>query len=165
MEQGNRPASAGSPLSFVYYIHLCPRVKAALHFHCPGIYLLPCGMVRIIVGRLQSPVYLRLRLRSPRPPCRSVPRHQHLSSTKHLLLLFTKFLYTYKNHYGSRYKKFCKKYLFPTPLPTPFSCRNSFLVSSNISSLLLSGISIILFFSAQFFSVTTRPANPVTGLM
>ena len=34
---------------------------------------------------------------------------QHLSPVKHLLLLFTKFLYTYKNHYGSRYKKFCKK--------------------------------------------------------
>ena len=51
---------------------------------------------------------------SPRPLCRSVLRHQHFSSTKHLLLLFTKFLYTYKNHYGSRYKKFCKKYLFAT---------------------------------------------------
>ncbi len=38
-----------------------PRVKAALHFH--SVYLLPCRMVRIIVGSLQSPVYLRLRLR------------------------------------------------------------------------------------------------------
>lgn len=40
--------------------------------------------------------------------------HQHLSPVKLLFLLFTKFLYTYKNYNGSRYKKFCKKYLFTT---------------------------------------------------
>ncbi len=65
-----------------------------------------------------------------------------------------------------RYRfKYTSERLVVSPLPTPFSYRNSFLVSSNISSLLLSGISMILFFSARFFSVTTRPANPVTGLM
>ena len=59
-----------------YPLDLCPRVKSALHFHSPGIYLLPCRMVRIIVGSLQSPVYLRLRLRSPRPRYTSVPRRR-----------------------------------------------------------------------------------------
>ena len=40
-----------------------PRFKATLHFH--PVYLLPCRPERIIAGSLQSPVYLRLRLRLP----------------------------------------------------------------------------------------------------
>ncbi len=66
MEQGNQSVPAGSLLSFVLYVFfLCPRIKSALNFHLgnAGIYLLPCRMVRIIIGSLQSPVYLRLRLR------------------------------------------------------------------------------------------------------
>ena len=59
-----------------------PRVKATLHFHSgnAGIYLLPCRMVRIIVGSLQSPVYLRLRLRLLLMPAHARRVSQYLVS-------------------------------------------------------------------------------------
>ena len=52
-----------------------------------------------------------------------------------------------------------------SPFKTPFSRRNSFLVCSNISSLLLSGMEIIRFRLLSFSSVTKSPANPVVGSM
>ena len=59
-------ASPSVSFSHSYYVFFSrPCVKAALHFHSgnTGIYLLPCRPERIIIGSLQSPVYLRLRLR------------------------------------------------------------------------------------------------------
>ena len=58
----------------------CPRVKTALYFHPgnTGIYLLPCRMVCIIVGSLQSPVYLRLRLRLLLMPAHACGIRQYL---------------------------------------------------------------------------------------
>lgn len=50
-----------------------------------------------------------------------------------------------------------------SPFRTPFSRRNSFLVYSNISSLLLSGMEMIRFRLLAFSSVTRRPASPVVG--
>ena len=52
-----------------------------------------------------------------------------------------------------------------SPLWTPFSRRNSFFVSSYISSLLLSGIDMILLLEFSLSSVTKSPANPFTGLI